>query len=300
MPIQENLNVLNFDQMNVMPLPKDLLQKFIVAGLEEDIKDGDHTSLACIPPNAVTKSKLLVKDNGVIAGIAIAKAVFDHVDSNNKFVTHVEDGASVDFGEVAFEVECNAQAMLRAERLVLNTMQRLSGIATLSNRFAFEVEDLPVTILDTRKTTPLLRFLEKWAVRLGGCSNYREGLYDRFMIKDNHIDACGGIRQAIERVQQYNKDKNLGLELTVEVRNLNELHQVLEVGGVNRIMLDNFELPLLKEAVIVVDGKVETEASGGVNINTVRDIAKTGVNFVSVGALTHSAQSMDMSLKVMK
>jgi len=300
--MQESVNpeLVNSEQMIVEPLPVDALQKFIVAGLEEDIREGDHTSLACIPNESRTKSKLLVKDSGVIAGIDVAKAIFAHVDPEHTFKTFVEDGAPVDFGDIAFEVECNAQAMLRAERLVLNTMQRLSGIATLSNRFAFEVEDLPVTILDTRKTTPLLRFLEKWAVRLGGCANYREGLYDRFMIKDNHIDACGGITQAIERVQAYNKEKNLGLKLTVEVRNLNELREVMDTGNVDRIMLDNFELPLLREAVISVNNQFETEASGGVNINTVRKIAQTGVNYVSVGALTHSAQSMDMSLKVIK
>ncbi len=290
----------NSEQMIVEPLDPQKLQKFIIDGLEEDIRTGDHTSLACIPTESRTKSKLLVKDSGVIAGIDVAKAIFAYVDPSHTFTSKVEDGAPVDFGDIAFEVECNAQAMLRAERLVLNTMQRLSGIATLSNRFSFEVEDLPVTILDTRKTTPLLRFLEKWAVRLGGCANYRDGLYDRFMIKDNHIDACGGITQAIERVQEYNKENNLGLKLTVEVRNLVELREVMEVGKVDRIMLDNFELPLLKEAVISVNNKFETEASGGVNINTVRNIAKTGVNYVSVGALTHSAQSMDMSLKVIK
>jgi len=295
-----NTDFVNSEQMIVEPLPVDALKKFIIKGLEEDVREGDHTSLACIPTESRTKSKLLVKDSGVIAGIEVAKAIFTHVDPTHNFNSIVEDGAPVDFGDIAFEVECNAQAMLRAERLVLNTMQRLSGIATLSNRFAFEVEDLPVTVLDTRKTTPLLRFLEKWAVRLGGCANYREGLYDRFMIKDNHIDACGGITQAIERVQAYNKEKELGLKLTVEVRNLDELQEVMETGNVDRIMLDNFELPLLKAAVIAVNNKFETEASGGVNINTVRNIAKTGVNYVSVGALTHSAQSLDMSLKVIK
>ena len=175
-------DLINSEQMIVEPLPAESLQKFIVAGLEEDVREGDHTSLACIPIESRTKSKLLVKDSGVIAGIDVAKAIFAHVDPTHIFTSKVEDGAPVEFGDIAFEVECNAQAMLRAERLVLNTMQRLSGIATLTNRFAFEVEDLPVTVLDTRKTTPLLRFLEKWAVRLGGCTNYREGLYDRFMI----------------------------------------------------------------------------------------------------------------------
>jgi len=290
----------NYTSMEIPKLDMDQLQAFIVAGLDEDVKDGDHTSLACIPKDATASARLIFKDAGVIAGITIAEAIFKHVDPNAVIDLKVEDGAPMDFGMVAFEVTCRAQALLTAERLVLNTMQRLSGIATLSNRFAFEVEDLPVTVLDTRKTTPLMRFLEKWAVKLGGCANYRIGLYDRYMIKDNHIDASGGIKQAIERVQQYTAEKNIKLPITIEVRNLDELHQVLEIGQVDRIMLDNFELPLLKEAVLVIDGKFETEASGGVNISTVRDIAKTGVNFVSVGALTHSAQSLDMSLKIIK
>lgn len=205
------------------------------------------------------------------------------------------------YGNIAFEVECNTRALLIAERLVLNSMQRMSGIATVSNHFHFEVEDLPVTILDTRKTTPLVRFLEKWAVRLGGCTNYRDGLYDRFMIKDNHIDACGSIASAIDQVEMYKQEKSLQhLELTVEVRNLIELYEVLEVGKVNRIMLDNFELPLLREAVEIVDKRYETEASGGVTIHNVRNVALTGVDFISVGALTHSATSLDLSLKVVK
>ena len=187
-----------------------------------------------------------------------------------------------------------------AERLLLNTMQRMSGIASLSNRFLFEVEDLPVKILDTRKTTPQLRYLEKWAVRLGGCTNYRDGLYDWIMIKDNHIDACGGITPAIEKVHAYLEAQNLNLGVTIEVRNLVELHEVLKVGKVTRIMLDNFELPLLKEAVATINGRFETEASGGITIHNVRQVATSGVDFISVGALTHSAVSLDMSLKVVK
>ena len=291
---------INPTDMEIPALDQAQLKAFIIAGLEEDIKDGDHTSLACIPADAQASARLIFKDAGVIAGISVAEAIFKHVDPNVRFETKVEDGAPMDFGMIAFHVTCNAQALLKAERLVLNTMQRLSGIATLSNRFAFEVEDLSVTVLDTRKTTPLLRFLEKWAVKLGGCSNYRTGLYDRYMIKDNHIDASGGIKQAIERVNTYKREKNVDLPITVEVRNLDELHQVLEIGQIDRIMLDNFELPLLREAVIVVNGAHETEASGGVNISTIREIAKTGVDYVSVGALTHSAQSLDMSLKVIK
>ena len=273
---------------------------FIKAGLEEDVREGDHTSLACIPKDARSKARLLVKDAGVIAGVELAEKAFKYADPTTEFQVLKSDGDSVNYGDVAFYVECNAQVLLKTERLVLNTMQRMSGIATLSNRFAFEVEDLPVKILDTRKTTPLIRFLEKWAVRIGGCTNYRDGLYDWIMIKDNHIDACGGIAKAIERVNEYLKANNLDLGITIEVRNLVELHEVLEVGNVTRIMLDNFDLPILKEAVLTINGRFETEASGGVTINTVRKIAQTGVDFISSGALTHSAQSLDMSLKVIK
>ncbi len=275
-----------------------LILQFIDQALQEDVGSGDHTSLACIPSDSRSKAKLLIKDPGVLAGVELAKHVFQRVDQTSKMDIFIEDGSAVNYGDIAFEVECNSQALLHAERLVLNSMQRMSGIATLSNRFFFEVEDLPVTIIDTRKTTPLIRFLEKWAVRLGGCSNYRHGLYDRYMIKDNHIDACGGITQAIQSVVAYNKENNLSLEITVEVRNLNELDEVIKVGQVDRIMLDNFELPLLREAVRAINGHYETEASGGINIHTVRKVAKCGVDFISVGALTHSAQSLDISLKV--
>lgn len=275
---------------------------FIDQALAEDVGNGDHTSLACIPKDARNRAKLLVKDDCVLAGVELAKHIFKRVDPTSTVSVFKEDGTAVRYGDIAFEVECNAQALLKAERLVLNSMQRMSGIASLSNRFLFEVEDLDVKILDTRKTTPLIRFLEKWAVKIGGCTNYRVGLYDWIMIKDNHIDACGGIQEAINRVAQYQKDNGLNLNVTVEVRNLVELYKVLEVaeGKVTRIMLDNFEIPLLKEAVAIVGGRFETEASGGVNINTVRAIGKTGVNYISVGALTHSAVSRDLSLKVVK
>ena len=286
--------------LNTDQIPQEQLIDFIKKGLEEDVRNGDHTSLACIPPDARNQARLLVKDAGVIAGVDFAREVFKYVDETVEFKVLIEDGSFVNYGDEAFRVECNAQALLKAERLVLNTMQRMSGIASLSNRFAFEVEDLPVKILDTRKTTPLLRFLEKWAVRIGGCNNYRDGLYDWIMVKDNHIDACGGITPAIERVNEYLKVNKLDLGITVEVRNLKELYEVLAIGNVTRIMLDNFELPILEEAVLIVDGKFETEASGGVTIHKVREIAKTGVDYISVGALTHSFQSMDMSLKVIK
>jgi nicotinate-nucleotide pyrophosphorylase (carboxylating) len=274
------------------------LDQFIENGLREDVGDGDHTSLACIPATGRSKARLLVKDAGVIAGIEVAERIFRKVDPKTVFHAYLQDGQDVNYGQIAFEVECNTQALLKAERLLLNTMQRMSGIATLSNRFAFEVEDLGTRILDTRKTTPLIRFLEKWAVRLGGCHNYRDGLYDWIMVKDNHVDACGGIRQAIERVEAYQKEKGLNLKVTVEVRNLVELYEVLEIGKIDRILLDNFELPLLEEAVAIVGKRFETEASGGITIHNVRRVAQTGVDFISVGALTHSAVSLDLSLKV--
>ncbi len=279
---------------------KEQIDQFIDLALQEDVGPGDYTSLACIPPDSISKAKLLVKDPGVIAGIEVAKAVFKKVDPNAELDIKLEDGSPVSVGDVAFIVTCNSQALLKAERLVLNTMQRMSGIATKSNRFVFEVEDLETKILDTRKTTPNIRFLEKWAVRIGGCHNYRDGLYDRIMIKDNHIDACGGIKQAIETVERYLYDNKLSLEITVEVRNLVELHEVMDIGKVDRIMLDNFELPLLVEAIATIDRQYETEASGGITINNVRKVAQTGVDYISVGALTHSSISLDLSLKIIK
>lgn len=282
------------------PIDKNLLHQFIIDALYEDIHEGDHTSLACIPADDRSRAKLLVKAEGVIAGIAVAEAIFKHVDPTSTIDVLIQDGQDIQYGDIAFYVECNSQALLKAERLVLNTMQRLSGIATLSSRFAFEVEGLPVKILDTRKTTPLMRFLEKWAVRVGGCENYRTGLYDWIMIKDNHVDACGSHTEAISEVHKYLKANHLNLGITVEVRNLVELQEVLNKGGITRIMFDNFELPILAEAVAHVDKRFETEASGGVTLKTVRKIAETGVDYISVGALTHSAGTLDLSLKVIK
>ncbi|MBK7788331.1 MAG: carboxylating nicotinate-nucleotide diphosphorylase [Saprospiraceae bacterium] len=276
------------------------LDAFIIASLKEDIGSGDHTSLACIPADSVKTAKLLVKDDGVIAGIAFARRVFRLLDPESKFSQLLPDGSDVKYGDIAFEIQANTRVLLQAERLVLNTMQRLSGIATISSRFATEVEDLPVTILDTRKTTPLMRFLEKWAVRIGGCDNYRDGLYDWIMIKDNHVDGCGSLTQAINSVHDYMAQHNLKLGITVEVRNLVELHEVLDRGGVTRIMLDNFEIPIMREAVATISKRFEVEASGGVNLKTVRKIAETGVDYISVGALTHSAGCLDLSLKIQK
>jgi len=289
--------------MSVEQPPKEKLLEFIKAALHEDVQDGDHTSLATIPADARNKAKLLVKDEGVLAGVELAKLVFEHVDPSATFEQFIEDGTAIYVGDIAFHVECNAQALLKAERLVLNTMQRMSGVATMTDRFMVELEgstNKNVKLLDTRKTTPLLRFLEKWGVRIAGGTNYRDGLYDWIMIKDNHIDACGGVKKAIIRANEYLKENNKNLNITVEVRNLVELYEVLEVGQVTRIMLDNFELPILREAVKIVGDRFETEASGGVNLFTVRAIADTGVDFISVGALTHSFESLDMSLKVIK
>lgn len=276
------------------------LDIFIEEALREDVGSGDHTSNACIDQNSRTNAYLLVKDIGVLAGVELAEKIFRKLDPDLEFKANIADGTDIKNGDIAFEMNCNTRKMLMGERLVLNLMQRMSGIATMSSRFAVKVEDLPVKILDTRKTTPLLRFLEKWAVKIGGCHNYRTGLYDRIMIKDNHIDSCGGIEDAIYKVHDYLKEQNLDLSITIEVRNLVELHQVIQTGGVHRIMLDNFELPLLREAVNTVDKKFETEASGGIHLRNIREFALTGVDFISVGALTHSAGSLDLSLKTAK
>lgn len=277
-----------------------VLDKFIEDALYEDVREGDHTSLACVDASIVKKALLKVKDVGVIAGVEFAERVFKKLDPNTQFTTFIKDGEDIGEGDIAFEVVANAQALLKGERLVLNMMQRMSGIATISSRYATELEDLPTKILDTRKTTPLLRFMEKWAVRIGGCQNYRDGLYDWIMIKDNHVDACGSIKKAIAKVHKYLQKNKLDLGITVEVRNLVEVHEVMEAGGITRIMFDNFELPLLREAVAIVNNRFETEASGGVTLHTIRKIAETGVQFISVGALTHSAGSLDLSLKIQK
>lgn len=276
------------------------IDEFIAAALQEDVGPGDHTSKACIDPNRRSEAVLLVKDTGVIAGVELAEAIFRHVDPSATVEIAIPDGSDIGFGDEAFRVTCNTQALLQAERIVLNTMQRMSGIATLSSRFSVEVEGLDVIILDTRKTTPLIRFLEKWAVEIGGCTNYRNGLYDWIMIKDNHIDASGGIEASIRNVNEYLKQQHLDLGITIEVRNLVELHEVLETGQVTRIMFDNFEIPLLREAVHTVAGRFETEASGGIMLQNVRAYAETGINYISVGALTHSSGSLDLSLKILK
>ncbi|MCH2023980.1 MAG: carboxylating nicotinate-nucleotide diphosphorylase [Saprospiraceae bacterium] len=273
------------------------LINFIKNSLHEDIRDGDHTSLACVPIDSMGKAKLLVKGKGILAGVEVAKQIFQHVDSDFDVEVFIKDGTTVDYGQVAFEVRGRSQSILKAERLVLNTMQRMSGIATMSRKFVNAVAGLNVQILDTRKTTPLLRFLEKWAVRIGGATNYRAGLYDRIMIKDNHIDFCGSITDAVLKTNEYLRENKLDLEITLEVRNMEELKEALEVGQVNRIMLDNFDTQIMHQAVLLVNKRFELEASGGITIDTVRSYAETGVDFISIGALTHSFRSLDLSLK---
>lgn len=285
-------------ELTITPVTSAWLHQFILLALAEDVGEGDHTSLACISKTQTSKAKLLAKDVGIIAGVDFARQVLEQVDPTATMEVLKADGDDVAEGDIVFMAEGNTQALLKAERLILNTMQRLSGIATMSRRFADEVEGYAVTLLDTRKTTPLLRPLEKWAVRLGGCTNYRHGLYDWIMIKDNHIKACGGITPAIKKVQKYLEKHALPLGITIEVRNLVETYEVLASGGVTRIMFDNFELPLLHEAVSTVNGRIQTEVSGGVTLQTVRTIAATGVDYISIGALTHSAGVLDLSLKI--
>jgi nicotinate-nucleotide pyrophosphorylase (carboxylating) len=278
------------------------LDTFIDQALWEDVHDGDITALACIPTDKRDKAILKVKADGVLAGITLAELIFKKVDPSVKMNILMKDGDSMRFGDIAFEVECNTQALLKAERLVLNTMQRMSGIATMSRRYADEVKDIKVKILDTRKTTPLIRHLEKWAVSIGGCENYRIGLYDWFMIKDNHTDACGSITKAIEKIVAYKKanPKLKDYGVTVEVRNIDEMREAMAAGNITRIMLDNFTPALMKKAVKIVNGQYQVEASGGVTLKNLRKIALTGVDYISSGALTHSVFSLDLSLKVVK
>ena len=278
-------------------IDKEELNRFLQIALNEDVKDGDHTSLACVPSDAVGHAKLLVKANGVIAGVQIARAIFEYVDPSIELDIRIKDGEKINFGDVVFYVKGKSQSILKAERLVLNTMQRMSGIATMSASYVEAVKGYNVVVLDTRKTTPMLRFLEKLAVRIGGATNYRLGLYDRIMIKDNHIDFCGSLEAALNKTHLYLKENNLDLKITVEVRDLDELKKVLLCGGIDRIMLDNFSTENMIKAVTMVGSTYELEASGGITLETIRDVAATGVGFISVGALTHSYTSLDLSLK---
>lgn len=276
------------------------INDFVALAIEEDIKDGDHSALACIPSEARGKAKLLVKEDGIIAGIEIAKAIFKTFDQSVEFEQILNDGDQVKYGDIAFYIEGYSQKLLGSERLVLNIMQRMSAIATLTNKFVLEIGDLPTKILDTRKTTPLIRFLEKQAVKIGGGENHRMGLYDMIMLKDNHIDFAGGIEKAILKTKKYLTDNHLDLKIEIETRNLDEVNEVLRIGKVDRIMLDNFSHEDLKKAVKLIDGKYETEASGGIKLSTVRSYAECGVDYVSSGALTHSVHNLDLSLKAVK
>jgi len=278
-------------------LDKELIHHFIIEALKEDVGDGDHTSLSTIPADSTGKAKLLVKDEGILAGVELSLEIFKIVDANLKVNVFLTDGAVIKPKDVAFEVEGNSQSILKAERLVLNCMQRMSGIATKTRQIVDLLKDTHTKVLDTRKTTPGLRYLEKWAVRIGGGVNHRFGLYDMILIKDNHVDYAGGIRQAIERANQYLIDNNKKLAIEIEVRNLEELDQVLQTGHVNRILLDNFNFADLKQAVDIIQGRFITEASGGITIDNIRGYAECGVDYISVGALTHSVKSLDLSLK---
>jgi nicotinate-nucleotide pyrophosphorylase (carboxylating) len=273
------------------------LDTFIQRAIEEDIGDGDHTSLATIPAEATGEARLLVKQAGVIAGVEIARRIFQYFDSEAKVEVIIQDGAAVYPGDVAFYVKARVHTLLGAERLVLNVMQRMSGIATHTARLVNKISHTRTRLLDTRKTTPLFRYFEKEAVRIGGGLNHRMGLYDMVMIKDNHVDFAGGISQAIARTREYLTRHNKNLKIEIEVRNMDELEQVLHTGGVDRIMLDNFSPQALHQAVQRIAGQYETEASGGIDEHNIVQYAETGVDFISVGALTHQVQSLDLSLK---
>ena len=273
------------------------IDEIISNALAEDIGDGDHTTLATIPVNTMGKARLLVKDNGILCGVDLAERIFHKVDPATRVTIYIRDGAAIKKGDVVFEVDGKSASILQAERLVLNFMQRLSGIATASSRAVKLLAGLKTKILDTRKTTPLLRELEKFAVRTGGGSNHRMGLYDMVMIKDNHVDYAGGIVQAIDAVEKYLDRTGKKLKIEIEVRNFVELQQVLDHGKIDRIMLDNFSVKEMKKAVLLIGGRFETEASGGITEKNLRKYAETGVDYISMGALTHQIKSLDMSLK---
>ncbi|MBS1388884.1 MAG: carboxylating nicotinate-nucleotide diphosphorylase [Barnesiella sp.] len=280
-----------------MKTKEQLIDELIDLAFAEDIGDGDHTTLCCIPDTAMGKSRLLIKEPGILAGVEIARKIFHRFDPDLKMTVYIEDGNAVKPGDVAFVVEGRVQSLLQTERLMLNVMQRMSGIATMTHRYVKKLEGLHTRILDTRKTTPGMRMLEKEAVKIGGGVNHRIGLFDMILLKDNHVDFAGGIENAISRCHDYLKAKGKDLKIEIEVRNLDELKEVMRVGGVDRIMLDNFSPELTREAVKIVGGKYEIESSGGITFDTIRDYAESGVDFVSVGALTHSVKGLDMSFK---
>lgn len=280
-----------------MDKEKELIEKLIDLAFAEDIGDGDHTTLSCIPSEAMGKSKLLIKDTGILAGVEIAKEIFKRFDPTMKVNVYLNDGAEVKPGDVAMIVEGKIQSLLQTERLMLNVMQRMSGIATMTRKYSKQLEGTKTRVLDTRKTTPGMRILEKMAVKIGGGVNHRIGLFDMILLKDNHVDFAGGIDKAINRAQEYCKEKGKNLKIEIEVRNFDELQQVLNLGGVNRIMFDNFTPEMTRKAVEMVAGRYETESSGGITFDTLRDYAVCGVDYISVGALTHSVKGLDMSFK---
>lgn len=269
----------------------------IANAIREDVGDGDHSSLACIPDSATGKAKLLVKDEGILAGVEFAKRVFNYVDPNMTIDVQIEDGTSVKHGDIAFYVSGSSQSILKAERLVLNAMQRMSAIATKTNHFVKLLEGTGTKILDTRKTTPGIRALEKWAVKIGGGENHRFALYDMIMLKDNHIDFAGGITKAIEKTKKYLVDNNRDLKIIVEARDLEEIKEILKTPGVYRILIDNFNYEDTRKAVALIGDTCLTESSGGINEKTVRKYAECGVDYISSGALTHSVYNLDLSLK---
>ncbi len=278
-------------------LTEEAIATFIHLALQEDIGEGDHSSLGAIPATTIRKAQLLIKDNGIIAGLELSEKIFQQVDPALKATYFKKDGDAIQKGEVAFEVTGPARSILSAERLVLNCMQRMSGIATYTHQLCQLIEGTGARLLDTRKTTPNFRLMEKWAVWIGGGQNHRFALYDMVMLKDNHVDMAGGIRAAIESTKSYLQKIGKPLSIEIETRNLAEVQEVLEVGGVQIIMLDNMNVADMKQAVLLIGGKYKTEASGGITESTLRQVAETGVNFISVGALTHSVKSLDLSLK---
>ena len=280
-----------------MKTPQELIDELITLAFNEDIGDGDHTTLCCIPATEMGKQKLLIKEAGVLAGVDMARRVINYFDPELKITTYIEDGAEVQPGDVAFVVEGRVQSLLKVERTMLNIMQRMSGIATTTRKYVRLLEGTGTRVLDTRKTTPGLRMIEKEAVKIGGGVNHRIGLFDMILLKDNHVDFAGGIENAIVRAKKYLQAKGKELKIEIEVRNMDELREVLRVGGVDRIMLDNFTPALTREAVELIDHRFETESSGGITFDTIRSYAECGVDYVSVGALTHSVKGLDMSFK---
>ncbi len=283
-----------------MEIKKEDLLAFIQNALEEDVRDGDHTSLSTVPEAAIGKARLLVKDTGILAGAELAELIFKTVDPRLKTDVLMKDGDPIRPGDIVMYVEGPDRSILTAERLVLNCMQRMSGIATVTHAIVEKLEGTRCRVLDTRKTTPGIRLLEKWAVKIGGGVNHRFGLFDMILIKDNHVDYAGGIKNALTAAQDYVKDCGLNLPIEIEVRNLEELKEVLDVGGVVRIMLDNFSFGQIREALKIIDGRFPVEASGGITPDNVREYAETGVDYVSMGYLTHSVKSLDLSLKAVK